>query len=249
MHTHAWPEDLLHYKLKTKRQKRRLVVEDRNKQLLRLNERLNELDDLQSKLTMVPLQEPYQRGWKRMFVLTDNTLLSGKADFYLRLLEKINTVEYCKNKSFRKRCHRRKKRKWQYEDIPQVLQQFDHWQWSHSKFKLTEKEKEFFHTEKVWSKDGRQYSIRYVFNEPWRYRLQVMPHIITETKMMDNVLAQEIGEMDYYIKSRDLQPLLHKLTKGRSWKWWGEVCNEKSKYSNPFKNKTLHAILDECIND
>ncbi|MGY3212657.1 hypothetical protein ACVW2L_001710 [Mucilaginibacter sp. HD30] len=64
MNTHEWPRCI-----KSARRKRRLVKTDRDKQLIQLDKRRDELWEQKTLLPMVTLEHPYQCGWKRFFVL------------------------------------------------------------------------------------------------------------------------------------------------------------------------------------
>ena len=59
-------------RLKTKRQKKRLVKEDFEKQLIQLNKLQDELWEKKRCLPLVPLAMPYQKGWQRYFVLRED---------------------------------------------------------------------------------------------------------------------------------------------------------------------------------
>ncbi len=249
MDNYAWPEDLLHFKLKSKRQKGRLLKTDRDKQLIRLNKREDELWDNKENLPMVPLEDPYQKGWKRTFVLRDDVSRSNMASFYQTLLEKINTIEYSKNKAFKVRVRRRRKRKKVYEDVPQFLRHYNYYEWHSAKLKLTDDEKVHFHPEQFWSESLKCFYVLYLFNDPWRYTLQISPRIITEVKMLDNVLEQEMAELDNYINRNCLRPRISLLTNGRGYNKWKDTSSPKPKHVDPYKNKPFHSILNEYEND
>src|SRR5882762_7889462 len=104
MDNHEWPRCV-----KSERRKKRLAKTDRDKQLIQLFKRRRELCEQSKLLPLVPLEHPYQRGWKRFFVVRDDVKRSEQAEFYQTLLEKINTTEYHYDKSF-KRKKRRKSR-------------------------------------------------------------------------------------------------------------------------------------------
>ena len=70
------------YRLKSARQKRRLVKKDRDKQLIQLDKHQNLLWKQKRELPMIPLEHPYQKGWKRFFVLRKDVQQSAKAVFY-----------------------------------------------------------------------------------------------------------------------------------------------------------------------
>jgi hypothetical protein len=235
--------DAGYYQLKTARQKKRLLRKDRDKQLLRLDRRQNELYLLRRALPMIPLAEPYQRGWKRTFVLREDVARSGKANFYAALLPKINTTMYSPDKSFKRKSKRRKNRKRQYEERQQLLREFYTREWMHN-CKLSPEEKAHFYPKECRSRDGKTMTIKYVFAEPWRFVLRISPRMITHAKMHDEVLEQEIRQVANYIDKHHLSPRIMKLTRGQSWRsYWSA---ENGKYKNPFKNKPLYRILEEA---
>ena len=43
---------------------------------------------------MERLETPYQKGWKRLFVLKENIARSDKAELYQQILDKIKNVQY-----------------------------------------------------------------------------------------------------------------------------------------------------------
>jgi len=59
---------------------------------------------------MVQLEEPYQRGWKRSFILREDVARCHAAEFYAILLAKINTETYSTNKGFTHKKRRRGKK-------------------------------------------------------------------------------------------------------------------------------------------
>lgn len=131
MNVHEWS-----CRIKSVRRKKRLVRTDRDKQLIQLAKRHSALLEQKAKLPWVPLEEPYQRGWKRFFVLRDDVKCSPQAEFYETLLTKINTVEYHRDKSFK--CKRRRKGKYGYVIRKQALKEFDLHRWENPKLGLTE---------------------------------------------------------------------------------------------------------------
>lgn len=79
---------------KSARRKKRLVKTDRDKQLIQMDKQLDKLREQKQLLPKVPLEHPYQRGWKRFFVIDNNylwprihRLTSGRS---YRLKDKFN---------------------------------------------------------------------------------------------------------------------------------------------------------------
>ena len=230
-----WP-----YRLKSARRKRRLVKKDRDKQLIKLHKLQDSLLQYRRNLPMIILEHPYQRGWKRLFVLRADVQLSPKASFYETLLAKINTVRYHHDKTFKK--GKRRKRRYHYEEKEQKLQTIDEYYWLRNKHELTDAEKSCFYRRERWSAYYKRITVDYVFAEPWRFVLVVRPHIIYQVKMVDEVLEQQLGTIDNYIDYNHLWPRINRLTRGRSDHHWDGI--DKPKYINKFKNLPAYAYKE-----
>lgn len=187
---------------------------------------------------MVPLEEPYQSGWKRSFVLREDVARSGKAAFYAALLGKINTVMYSTDKGFKQKKRRFRKRV--YVDTPQFLRAFYLHQWYNPNCCLSAEERVHFHL--VEEVRDKLLEYKYVFSEPWRYVLKIERNMITHVKLVDEVLEQRIAQLDNYIERRSLSPAMQKAMKGYTWRW--RHFEEKAKYRNPLRDKPLHQILE-----
>jgi hypothetical protein len=228
MDIHEWPRCI-----KSARQKRRLVKTDRDKQLIQLHKRLKELDVQKRNLPFVPLEHPYQNGWKRFFVLRDDLKHSPRAEFYTTLLNKINTVQHDRDKAFKRKKRRRSR--YGYVRTKQALKEFSAYCWNNNKMGLTEQEMAWFTCVETFDIKTRRSEVKYVFNEPWRYVLKIVPHIITQVKLLDWNIETELAWIDKHIDNNHLWPRINLLTRGRSYRWKDEF-NERAKYINKFKN-------------
>jgi len=233
MNTHEWPRCI-----KTARQKRRLVKTDRDKQLIQLDKRRDELWEQKRLLPMVALEHPYQRGWKRFFVLRDDVKHSPRKDFYEALLPKINTVEYHQHRSFKRK--KRRKQRYVYQVKAQMLRELSQQSWDINRMNLTEEERVCFTHVETFDVKTYRTDVKYVFAEPWRYVLKIAPHIVTHTKLMDGDIERELSYIDDHINNNHLWPRINLLTRGRSYRWKDEF-NERAKYNNKFKNIPRYA--------
>ena len=243
MHTNEWDRYVLSYRLRSARQKTRSRKEDFEKFLIRLDKRRNKLWGDRQSMPWIPLAEPYQKGWKRFFVLRDDIRRSKEADLYQTLLDKINTIQHSRDKAFRRR--KRRMRKYVYFVEKQSLREFNEYEWNSPKCKLTEKEKLLFYRYEGWNHERKYWEVKYIYAEPWRFVLRVRPHMITEQKMIDAKLEAEYRRLVNYIERNHLGDTIYRLTRGRrsgrrSWH------TAKPQYAHPFKNKPLHVILYEC---
>ncbi|SHM52724.1 hypothetical protein [Mucilaginibacter sp. OK098] len=225
-----WP-----YRLKSARRKKRLVRKDRDKQLIQLDKQHSLLCKEKQHLPMIPLEHPYQKGWKKIFVLHKDVQQSEKVVFYQGILDKINTVEYHYDKSFKKR--KRRKQRYHYEEKIQALREICNYDWYKNKLKLSEAEQACFSRKEEWLPASKMIRVTYAFTESWRFVLAVKPHIIYEVKMVDELLEQELKAIDNRIGNQYLWPKIHRLTNGRSCRYWADILFEKPKYINKLKNK------------
>lgn len=187
---------------------------------------------------MVPLEHPYQRGWKRFFVLRDDVKHSPRKGFYEALLTKINTVEYHRDRSFKRK--KRRKQRYVYQIKVQMLRELSQHSWDINRINLTEEEKACFTRIETFDVKTYRTEVKYVFAEPWRYVLTIAPHIVTHTKLMDADIERELSYIDDHIDNNHLWPRINLLTRGRSYRWKDEF-NECAKYINKFKNIPRYA--------
>ena len=245
MHTKGWSFAEDYCNQKTARQEKRLQKKDFDKQLLKLNRLQNALYLQKQKLPLVPLETPYQRGWKRTFILREDVNRSSSANFYTNLLHKINTVDYSAVRDFTRK--KRRKRKKVYEVKLQKLREFYDREWFHPKCKLSEEEKVLFYPKTYRVKGANCIQVKWVFTEPWRFVLQVRPNMITRAKMLDIVLEQQIQQLDNDIERHHLRPGINKLVYGKS---YYSIRNcEQLRQTNPLKSKPLQDILKAVAND
>ena len=246
MENYTVEEYALCSRFKSKRRKERAVKEDFEKQLIQLRKLEDQLWKKRRDLPLVLLKSPYQKGWQRNFVLRDDIKRSNESSFYQILLEKINTVQYSSEKSFKKK--KKRKRKHVYVEKLQTVKEFSESEWRSPKLALTEKEKMHFYKRERWCPNCKRYKIHYVFNEPWRYVFSVRPNMITHTKMVDELLESEIRILDNYIVNHNLRHKINKLVLGKA-RFSGYYQYENPKEKNPIKNKSLHVLYQQYADE
>ncbi|MBS1661615.1 MAG: hypothetical protein JST68_11255 [Bacteroidetes bacterium] len=234
-------EEILSYRLRTARQKKRMQYEDFDKQLLKLHRERHMLWNKRRNLEPVPLIPPIQRGWKRTFVLRQDAAGSRYAAFYQGILDKINTLSWSHRKDFlvKKRSRGRK----YYVVKGQELKTLNGYEFN--KLNLTEEEKAHFHVHYSYDWTGGRFMLvaKYVFSEPWRFVLKIQPNMIDKVKALDQDLEEAIKRIDNYLERNACEYRQRKLTRGH-YKWW---CHdfELPKYRNPLKNQPLYRTLDK----
>ena len=233
-------QEILSYRIRTARQKKRAVYEYFDKHLLALNREERALMILQQNLGWEPLVPPVQKGWIRSFVLRDDVARGRRAEFFTNILRKINTYEYSYRKDFK--VKKRKMGRKIYVVKPQELLKPDPQHFE--KLNFSGDEKRFFYIQE-YHNATRNLQYRYVFSDPWMFVLKVRPNIIDRVRIKDAVLEQRLDEIDHYFKRNDYTVKLLKLLHGD--KRWGHTFQgEEYRNPNPIKNKTLTQILDEA---
>ena len=217
MHLHEQPYDLLSYRFISARQKKRLQKKDFDKTFRRLNRRDTRLSQEMPELPMIPLEAPYQKGWKRFFILTPEVSRSASAPFYQAILNKINTIQYSPDKRFRN--IRQRKRKKVPGERQQELHRVEESAWNWFSRQLTEHEKSLFYRQEKWYHSKKPPYVQYVFREPWRFELRIRPHIITHIQKIDSLLQRELDQLDNFITTHHLDPRISRLCYGRSFRW------------------------------
>ena len=99
--------------------KKQLLKTDRGKQLLALDREREAIIDHKYYATVVPLAQPCQKGWKRLFVLRSEVQKSSEAEFYQQILNAINTVQYHYDESFKKPKGKRWHR-YRFDELPKL---------------------------------------------------------------------------------------------------------------------------------
>jgi len=188
---------------------------------------------------------PIQRGYKRLFVLTEETKHNKHQELYQRILDKINTIWYSSDKSFKQK--KRKIKRWKYKYKKEQTLQSPEAYLFHYEGKFTEEEKLYFYPVEYYNIPGKKHCIQYVFAEPWRYRLQVKPNMITQIQIKDSQLEQYRDELNDYLDKDKNRRRLTKMRGGNTYSW-KKILNKRSdrnKYRyNSFTNKPLHEITE-----
>ncbi|MBS1509782.1 MAG: hypothetical protein JST86_03020 [Bacteroidetes bacterium] len=207
-------QEILSFRLQTKRQKKRKRNEAFEKKLLQLDRERSTLLKMSRALGWEPLIPPVQKGWIRFFVLRDDVAGSRHALLFQTLLEKINTRQYYWRKDFKHKKRRRGKKI--YVVKPQYLRKI--YAWEFNRFQFTEWEREQFIAIREYDKCGRD-RIVYVIKESWRFVLRVQPNVIDKVKVRDIELEKRSNEISAYLERNYLRCKLNKLKTGNIYKY------------------------------
>ena len=226
---------LLPYRLKSARRKRRLLKEDRDKQLLKLDRERQRIRKDPDYERTVPLDEPYQKGWKRLFVLKPEVRRSDKASFYQGILDEINEVQYHYDQSFKRPKRKGIWHKYIFKELPK-LHGISRYHWHKNRSKLNDEQRACFTRVEYWNQHYYCWEHHYECAEPGLFEIAVLPNMITTIKVGDALLGQRMAWIDNQFYKKGLQHRLDKLKNGNRYNGW-KNGTEKLKYLNPMKNR------------
>ncbi|MDO4229536.1 MAG: hypothetical protein Q4C98_06970 [Capnocytophaga sp.] len=227
-------------RLRSLRTKKRLAKEDFEKFIREQEKIWQKLWKQRREIPLVPLPEPYQKGFVRSFRLRDDVARSPLAGFFEEILEKINTFQYSDNRKFQKKKRRRGKKI--YVPREQKLLKIPDWQFpEYKKLKFSEKEQAYFVKTEEYNPHTKKYEVFYEFRDAWRFVLRVKPYMITHYKPLDTDLEREIARLDKFLFSHKVRGILQSKIYGRSYGWKDvEKKKGKKKYKyNVLKNNDL----------
>lgn len=233
-------EDILCYRLRTARQKKRMQYKNFDKHLIQLHKTQLMLWKKKRNLGWEPLIPPVQKGWKRFFVLRGDVARSKYADFFQGILNKINTYDWSHRKDFLVKQRRFGKKK--YVVKRQRLLEPDEYHFR--KLNFSEKEKCFFDIENRTSPGSKQSIRYYVFRDSWRFVLRVRPNLIDKIRVKDGELESQIELLKNYLERNDFENRLDKITRGNVYKWGKREELVRFREKELFKNKRLGDLLD-----
>lgn len=222
-------------RLKSKRRKIRLSKKHQEKKWIALDKERKRLCEQIRNLGYEPLVPPVQKGWQRSFVLRDDIKRDPRAAFFESLLAKVNTVQHSDSRKFLVKHKVKGKTAWL--NRTQKLKTIGYCEWT--KLKLTEKEKIYFSYSYVRLDNG-EWRYTYVFNDPWRFVLNVKPYMLYWLQIKDAVLEQKLAQIRNSITNNNLEGKIRRL-RGRA----KFACLHELKYEDPFRDKPFHALLEE----
>jgi hypothetical protein len=209
--------NLLFPRLRSARSRKRAGRKDVEKQIRKKYNRSEKLWDIRRKIPWIPLENSYQRGFVRFFVLRDDVKRSKDADFFEGILNKINTYMYSESRQFLKK--KKKSGRRIYVEREQKLKRISSLGWNDPKLGFTQRERQYFLKKEEYNPFRKRNDIYYEFIEPWRFILRVRPNMITHYKPLDSELEKECDELGSYLRQYKVAGIIRKKIYGRPKPW------------------------------
>ncbi|MFZ4931415.1 hypothetical protein [Chryseobacterium sp. Mn2064] len=210
--------NLLLFLLRSVRSRKRTIKKDVIKQIIKRYRRSEELRNIKINIPWIPLENPYQRGFVRFFVVRDDVMRSKDGEFFDEVLKKINTYMYSESRQFLKKKKRKLGRR-MYVEKDQKLKRISFTSWTDTKFVLTARERQYFLREDEYCPIRKREDTYYKFIEPWRFILRIRPNMITHYKPVDFELEKETAELEAYLGQYKVAGIIHKTIYGKSYAW------------------------------
>lgn len=166
------------------RKTRKEFLSYKEKEVVFLLKRLNELYKAKNNLGYVTITPPLRAGWVRKFGLKPSCMYRRDYNTLADILSLIQNTVVCTNKDFLRKSKRKKK-------VPIEQNPLDISDKTYNR--LSEEEQAFF-TKKIKNVGSYSYPI-WQFRKPELLIFDVKPHFITKVKIFDEDLETEITEI------------------------------------------------------
>ncbi|MDR2954774.1 MAG: hypothetical protein LBV43_06820 [Prevotella sp.] len=226
--------------LHPKRWKARRKQTASDKEIIGLYKELRSLWHIISNMEYEELEVPIQRGYKRHFELSKSIKWGDEANFFQGILNKINIVQYSKDKQFKKvRSRRLGKYKYRKRGNPMLLDLTE------QQFKtLGEKEKWYFYPIETYYSNTKLWITRYRFIEPWRFEIRIRPNMLTKIQKCNWNAERRKDEIESYLETNKLYVKTEKTR--RAYRYWlRDEWYYRPPLENPLQNKPLHKVMEE----
>lgn len=188
-----------------------------------------ELKDLAKRISMPksePLEKPIQKGWKRLYILSDEAKLRPDHLILEAILQEIGSVVYHWRRDFR----RGRRSGARMIEIKQPLKPIYPWKWHRLKSK--ESWRPYFHL-KLYPRNYYEY----IFTQPGLFKLKVERYWLTHVWILDSSAISRQAELERWMEFHSGWSRYNRL-KGRfSWSF-------RKNYSRAKARDDLH---QQCV--
>lgn len=220
------------------RKAKRQIRKQKEKEVIGLHQKRRNLYKASKELPWLPVEKPYQSGWKRTFVCSEEVLKSPDAEFFKNILDRINRVQYSPYNDFR--VGKRLRKNGIASHVNLSLKSVSEEKTSEEEKIFNLKEQKYFYLTEIKGA-YRDYNV-YAFKEPWRFVQKVFPHIVTHQRMLDADLESEMDFVKQKLNSRKYHDLSLRLS---GTIYWSRFRTGKEPH-NILKNQPLHRICHEA---
>ena len=157
-----------------------------------------------------PLAEPYQKGWKRFYVLSERARKRPDREALASILPYLNSVKHHNRPDFKRRTRGRKR----LVDIEQPLRRIALVHWYRQRFPGSWLK--YFRLVRTRPECGPD-SLEFAF--PTLYELRIEERWITHVKVVDPLVVSQSMKLEQYAMQHHIWERYARL-KGRSWRRW-----------------------------
>ena len=151
---------------------------------------------LRKRYTIIKLDEPIQRGWRRFYVLSERAAWRKDRTILEAILELINTVVVSWRRDFISHRTRRRKRP---IEIEQSLRSVPVWEWNKKGY--PEEWLRYFRYELI-QKSVRVWQPHWVFMQPSLFEFKIERNWLWYFREIDPAIESRLGELDRWLEFR-----------------------------------------------
>ena len=190
-----------------------LSKQERDEKRIRsLIERNRELSRCRSHPALRKLNEPFQKGWKRLYVLSERACHRTDRQKLEAILPFLNSIRYCQRPDFKRRGRRSRR----LVEIHQPLRVFPAYDWYRKR--LPADWLKYF----CFVRRHRQTGVdSYEFALPWLFDLHVEERWITHVRVVDPTVMSELARLDDHMSQHHVWGRYARL-RGRKWRRWSK---------------------------
>lgn len=247
-----------------RRASRKAWYDEKDRKIRALIAEQDELYDIKYQAPLVELDTPYQKGYKKFFVLREATTRRYDAHIISRILKKINNYVFFEKPDFKKKVKsHRDHRGRRIAEHERIIEPSLGWIGPHAWEKLSENDKkdfkkylsslQFRHVmAQSLSRSGGStnvltYAKGYFCLYPWFFETRIEPHFITHVRTLYPNVEARLKEISNTLRKHNLWTRYAKL-KGYPYRdddWYLSCTNEAVACDMEDQLKQLKFIEDE----
>jgi hypothetical protein len=190
----------------------------------------------QRRFTIIKLDQPIQRGWRRAYVLTEQAATRPDRAMLEAILEVIGTVVVHHRRDFLRRPGRQRK----FVEIEQPLGSIPVYEWERKDYPAR-----WFHyfRRELVIEPNRHWQLRWVFTRPELFELKVERNWLWYFREVDPAIETRLSELDRWLESHEGWSRYGWLTGRRQrYRWREEPTVKQKNLRHEHAREIAHAI-------
>lgn len=232
-----------------RRLNRKATIEARDRKFRELEREHSLLWKARSSAPIVKLDKPYQKGFKKFFVVRDDITRRHDGNIIAEILKLINSTVYMQDEEF-VRKHKKRGKVVKQEIVEPQLHCISPHLWDKLGPSVTNRYKKYCsgltvkHIPTPYG--GYSYTRGYFFLYPWMFVTKVEPHFITHVREVLPAVESRLGEIDNYFDTRRVWRRLGKL---QGWRYSYDECEAPTDHIGSIAEREQLKEIEKNVED